>query len=76
MDMCDDIDLVRELEIHNSFQSKIAKELEKSNKLREQELIQQYFFIELIEEVLPLDDGVKKHIHQRSHNFLRELYGE
>lgn len=37
------------------------KELE----LKEKELKQIEFFTELIEEVLPLDDGIKRGIHQR-----------
>ena len=36
--------------------------------LREAELRQQRFMIELIEEVLPLDDNIKRHIHEKCMN--------
>ena len=38
---------------------------EKELALKEKELKQIEFFTELIEEVLPLDDGIKRGIHQR-----------
>ena len=44
----------------------IYQEIEKMNKLKEQELQQQMFFIEIIEECLPIDDTRKKQIHQKS----------
>ena len=44
----------------------IYREIEKMNKLKEQELQQQMFFIELIEECLPIDDARKKQIHQKT----------
>ena len=66
--------IVKELEEHNRIQSNILEELMRSNKLKEQQLIQDYFFIELIEEVLPIDRGLKKHIHERSIRFMESLY--
>lgn len=45
---------------------KIEEKLEKLIKLKEAEIRQERFFIELIEEVLPLDDGKKRSIHQRT----------
>lgn len=45
--------------------SHILRELHRSNDLKERELKQQWFFIELIEEVLPIDDGKKRGLHQR-----------
>ena len=44
----------------------IAMELRRSNDLKEKQLKQEYFLIELIEEVLPLDDIKKRHCHQRA----------
>lgn len=44
----------------------IRKELQTANNLKRQELKQQMFFIELIEEVLPLNDNVKRNIHMRN----------
>lgn len=46
--------------------SRIRKELQNANDLKKKELRQQMFFIELIEEALPLDDNVKRSIHQRA----------
>lgn len=52
--------------------SGIREELYRQNELKrtelnmkKEELAQQWFFIELIEEVLPIDDGMKKTIHER-----------
>jgi len=55
----------------NSYEStncncKIVKKLDKLIKLKEMELKQQRFFIELIEEVLPIDDNVKRRVHERT----------
>ncbi len=55
----------------NSYEStncncKIAKKLDKLIELKEIELKQQRFFIELIEEVLPIDDNVKRRVHEKT----------
>lgn len=44
----------------------ICMELRAANNLKRQELSLQWFFIELIEEVLPIDDGKKRVLHERS----------
>lgn len=44
----------------------MEKTLDKLIQLKETEIKQQRFFIELIEEVLPLDDSIKRGIHQRT----------
>ena len=53
----------------------IRLELREANNLKKQELAQQWFFIELIEEVLPIDDGKKRVLHERSKHIWREGYG-
>ena len=49
--------------------SQILTELTRANMLKEKELKQQRFFIELIEEVLPISDGKKRAIHQKVFEF-------
>ena len=46
--------------------SQILREIEKSNNLKERELRQQLFFIELFEECLSIDDAKKRGCHQRA----------
>lgn len=58
--------------------SGIREELYRQNELKrteldmkKEELAQQWFFIELIEEVLPIDDGKKRVLHERSKHIWR-----
>ena len=46
--------------------TQIFTELRTSNKKKKKELKQQLFFIELIEEALPIDDGKKRVIHEKT----------
>lgn len=55
----------------NSYEStncncKIVRKLDKLIELKEMELKQQRFFILLIEEVLPIDDNVKRQMHEKT----------
>lgn len=49
----------------------ICMELRTANNLKKQELAQQWFFIELIEEVLPIDDSKKRVLHEKSKHIWR-----
>lgn len=62
--------------------SGIREELYRQNELKrtelnmkKEELAQQWFFIELIEEVLPIDDNKKRILHERSKHIWRGDYG-
>ena len=44
----------------------IYKEMIKMNDLKNQELNQQMFLIELIEEMLPIEDNRKRMLHEKS----------
>lgn len=44
----------------------IYKEIQRMNNLKEMELKQQMFFIELVEEMIPIEDTRKRMLHEKN----------